>query len=176
MTTLSLRPGLAAVAILSTFLLVGCAAESTAPPASTPDDVTLTEQEEETTPEATSRGDVTVVMAGQSFTFTATTCMITAEDVLVGGPGVDDESDDPAYLDIDFATIGSFKTGEVRINLGTDAPMTTTDEFYVGMIGSDHEYQMIYHDDGTGFELETNFLAGTGVGIGPATVTVTCDA
>src|SRR5690554_4143487 len=178
MTTLSLRPALAAVAILSTFLLASCAAESAAPPASTPDDVKLTEQESqgETSSETTSQGDVTVVMAGQSFTFTTTLCMITDDDVLVGGPGVDDESNDPAYLDIDFATLGSTKTGEVRINLGTDAPMTSTDEFYVAFVDSDHEYELVYDDDGNGFELRADFIAATGSPIGSGTVEVSCAA
>jgi len=176
MTTLPLRPGLAAVAILSTFLLAGCAAESAAPPASTPDDTLTKPESQETSSEASTPGDATVVMAGQSFTFTTTLCMITDDDVLVGGPGIDDESADPAYLDIDFSTLGSLKSGEVRINLGTDAPMTSTDEFYVAFVDSDHEYQLIYHNDGNGFELEANFQASNGVPIGPATVEISCSA
>jgi len=175
MTTLSLRPGLAVVAILSTFLVAGCSSEN-APAGSAVDDIAITEQgsQDETSSVLSSTGEVTVTMAGQSFTFATTLCLITSDDALVGGPGADDESGDPAYLDIDFVKVGSFMTGEVRINLGTDAPLTTTDEFYVAMVGSDHEYQMVIQDDGNGFELQADFRAGTGSPIGPGTVNVSC--
>src|SRR5688572_17176220 len=105
MTTIPHRTLAAAVAVSCAFLLLtGCAAEPVdTPPAAPVDDAATVEEASDSA--LPSQGDVTMVMAGQSFSFSATTCAISESDILVMGPGADDESNDPAYLDIDLTDV-----------------------------------------------------------------------
>ncbi len=176
MTTLSRRPFAAALAVFGALILSSCAMGDTPPvPVLVEDAADVQEETQEEAPAAEGSGKVTMVMAGQSFTFSATTCLIGDDDILVMGPGADDESGEPAFLDLDLATVDNLKHGEIRVELGTDAPLTSTDQFYMTTIAPDHEYGIMYDGDGKGLVVDANYLAANGVPIGPATVTVKCD-
>lgn len=172
---------LTATVVAASLLLAGCAAELTiGGPADPEGNIDSTGQG--TTPDqpapsepqgAAGTGGITISMAGQSFSFDADLCLITEEDLLVGGPGRDDDSREPAYLDIDLTTVSGLKTGEVRITLGTDQRFVSTDEDLIAFVGEGYEYLLMHHDNG--FQLEGEFRSSTtSMLIGPGTVMVDC--
>lgn len=117
--------------------------------------------------------DAVLSMAGQSFTFRPTVCMVTDEDVLVSGPGIDDDSQEPAWLDIDLYSEGSFREGGVRIDLGTDQQFSSSDSFFSANIGPGEEY-LIMDDYGT-LVIEATFRANGEASIGPGTFRIDCE-
>lgn len=172
---------LTATVVAASLLLGGCAADltigGTADPEGSVDDTgqgTTQDQQAPSEPqEAAGAGSVTISMAGQSFSFDADRCLITEEDLLVGGPGRDDDSQEPAYLDIDLTTVSGLKAGEVRITLGTDQQFVSTDEDLVAFVGEGYEYLLMHYDNG--FQLEGEFRSSsTSTPIGPGTVMVDC--
>ncbi|MEO9095348.1 MAG: hypothetical protein ABI255_06955 [Microbacteriaceae bacterium] len=170
---------LAPLAVVATMALVaGCsagpfsgpiesdaAAEGTSAPDAPAQDAAAVETSAGDDPANAGTATATLVMEGQSFTFSPTLCMVGDEDALVSGPGVDDGSQEPAYLDIDFYRIDLSWGGEVRVDLGTDRAMTSSDRFYSIRIGQNDEYmvQQVEHDNVAG-ETES----------GEGTLTVTC--
>ena len=165
-----------AVCFTAMLLVAGCASEPTAPDAvdtpAAPDAAVSDETEKEPASDA-ARGSAVLSMAGQSFTFALDTCMITGEDVLVSGPGVDDDSQEPAYLDIDLYEEGMFNAGEARVDLGTNEKFSSSDSFYSAQVGSGHEYSILYQDDT--FVLDAIFRANGGESIGPGTFRIDCE-
>lgn len=122
-----------------------------------------------------SNGTAVVSMAGQSFTFDLAMCSFNDEDVLVHGPGSDDDSGDVAYLDIDLSRVDSFLNGELRIDLGVDERFASSDEIFVGFVNPDHEYGYMVTGDAS-FELEVQLnVPHTGQSIGSATAFVDCE-
>lgn len=111
-------------------------------------------------------------MAGQSFTFSPTMCVLDDEEVMVYGPGADDDSSDPAFLDIGLYSEGDFTHGEVRIELGTDQQFDSREEFFVAFAGGLDDFELTYDDDSLVFDGEFRF-AGDGQ-LGPGTVQVNC--
>ncbi len=198
----SLHRSLTAAAVLAAAaLLVGCAAgpfsglvgdaapdEDTpvvdAPAAETPAGQTPAGQAPAgEAPAAESPGDAvggahtaTLVLDGQSFTFSPTTCMSGDEDVLVSGPGVDDGSQEPAFLDIDFVRVDLGWDGEVRIDLGTDQPMSTTERFYSIRVGGDddHSVGQVAFDDVAELRVGGIVRDGGEAELGEGTLEVTC--
>ncbi|WP_232819049.1 hypothetical protein [Homoserinimonas sp. OAct 916] len=118
----------------------------------------------------------TLVLDGQSFTFSPTTCMSGDEDVLVSGPGVDDGSQEPAFLDIDFVRVDLGWDGEVRIDLGTDQPMSTTERFYSIRVGGDddHSVGQVAFDDVAELRVDGIVREGGEAELGEGTLEVTC--
>lgn len=118
----------------------------------------------------------TLVMDGQSFTFSPTICMAGDEDAVVSGPGLDDGSQEPAFLDLDFYRVDVSWGGGVRINLGTDQPMTSSDRFYSIRVGESDDYmvQQVGHDEGTELMVEGIVRDGGEAELGVGTLTVSC--
>lgn len=71
----------------------------------------------------------TLTMDGQSFTFTLNSCLLSDGDALVSGPGADD-SGELAFLDVDYYDTSEVSGGQVRVELGTDQPFSSSDRFY----------------------------------------------
>ena len=163
-----------AAALAAVLMLAGCASYYGPTGPGTEDPDSKTSQGDPTTPSGTTGNHAaTLTMAGQSFTFSPTMCMITDEDVLVSGPGIDDDSKEPAYFDIDLYADGSLRAGEARIDLGADQQFSSSDSFYSAQVGSGHEY-MIMDDDGT-FVLEAAFRASSGESIGTGEFRIDCE-
>ena len=112
-----------------------------------------------------------LVMAGQSFSF-MTSCAVGEEDILIHGPGSDDDSGELAYLSLDFTTLDGSRHGEVRIDLGTDQQFVSSDDIYVSFIGPEHEFMIMYNGGST--DIQSQYQTGGGTPIGPATLTAEC--
>lgn len=112
-----------------------------------------------------------LTLTGQSFTFDVT-CMISDGDTLIYGPGRDDDSGEPAYLDVDLYLMDGWTGGEVRIDLGTDQQFESSDNIYTSQIGPDHEYGIMYDPGRTTIEGQ---YAANGGPIGPGTLVAECD-
>lgn len=177
-------PG-AAIALTAVFLLAGCAAES-APSAPVPgeagdsgsagmDEATSAGQNSDVAAEgpAAGSGSASVTLTGQSFTFEIDMCMIGEDDVLIAGPGRDDDSGEPAYFDLDFVMMSTDdQYGEVRINLGTDQPLASTDQFLAMWIGEGRDSAVSF---GSGsLQADGEFLAANGSPVGPGAIVVDC--
>lgn len=122
-----------------------------------------------------SKGTVIVQLEEQSFTFIATTCMQSTDDFLVSGPGIDNESREIAYFDLDFTNMsGSSTFGGARIDLGTDKPMTSTDKFYVVDVGTSDEYSIM--NEQKGVTVEGVFRTGNGEQLGLGSIVISCDS
>lgn len=181
--TALIRPallGAGAVAVATALLLTGCApaaqsndaAVSDRSPASDASASTSAEEKESEVGDP-AQHTATLVMAGQSFTFSPTVCMLEDDAVLVYGPGIDDDSQDPAFLDIDLTSEGSFTHGEVRIELGTNQQFDSRDEFFVAFAGGVDDFELTYDDASLTFTGEFRF-AGDGQ-LGPGTIQVGCN-
>lgn len=96
------------------------------------------DQETEDANEGPAPATATATLEGESFTFSPSTCMITQEDILVEAGGKNEETGDPAFLSIDM-NLGDQTTGEIRIELGTDNPFESTDDFYTAFFGDGYE-------------------------------------
>lgn len=126
--------------------------------------------------EAAGASTATLLMDGQSFTFSPTICMSGDEDVLVSGPGVDDGSQEPAFLDVDFYRVDLFWGGGVRVNLGTDQPMTSSDRFYSITVGASDDYmvEQVENDDDAELMVEGIVRDNGEAELGVGTLTVSC--
>lgn len=131
--------------------------------------------EDPSTMEDTANGEATVLMAGESFTFTLSLCMISDTDILVHGPGTGVEEGIPAYLDIDFHHDGQGLAGEARIERGTDQQFDSTDDFYAANLGDAAPGSTI-DVTGNSFVFEGDFHSALASNIGPGTLSVDCDA
>lgn len=176
----------AAIGLAAVFLLAGCAAEA-APAAPGPDEVANEQgdasSEVETTDDAAGAnstedtsatpGSASVTLAGQSFTFDIDMCMIGEDDLLIAGPGRDDDSGQLAYFDLDFVMMSTDDPyGEARIEIGTDQPLTSTDEFLAMWVGEGRNYAVAF---GSGFlQADGDFLSANGSPVGPGTIVVDC--
>lgn len=96
---------------------------------------------------AESTGKVaTVEVDGKTYEFELTQCLISAEDLLVYGPGSESGTEEDAFLSIDFATTEGRYTGGVTVSLGV------TESF----ASSDDEYSMETTMNPEGFQLQTD--------------------
>lgn len=109
-------------------------------------------------------------LTGQSFTFTVT-CMIAEDDLLIFGPGRDDDSGEPAYLSVDIPTVGGQKRGEIRIDLGTDQEFVSSDDVYRSPVNPEVEYT--YTSPAGQTVIVSRYTAQSP--IGPGKLTAECD-
>lgn len=123
-------------------------------------------------PQQATSGIAELVMAGESFTFTPAMCIISENDVVIHGPGVGNESGEPAYLDIDIVSIDGVPAGGLRINLGATGLFQSTDNFYSYSFAFENDYGMTY--GGNTFFFQADFYAGGVENLGPGTLTVDC--
>lgn len=75
-------------------------------------------------------GRATFQIADESYEFSLTTCLISEEDILAQGPGTNAQDGGIAFLDVDFTQYDGGFVGGADIELGTDRPFTSPDDFY----------------------------------------------
>lgn len=128
---------------------------------------------ESPSPDPTAGGGVQAVLTltGQSFTFDVM-CMIADDGTLIYGPGRDDDSGEPAYLNVDLYVLDGWTGGGIRIDLGTDQQFVSSDSIYTSQIGPDHEYGIMYNPGRTTIESQ---YAANGGPIGPGVLVAECD-
>ena len=97
--------------------------------------------------------------------------MITEDDILVEAGGKNDETGDPAFLSIDM-NLGAQTTGEIRVNLGTDNPFESTDDFYTAFFGDGYDGTIDAKFPKASFT--GTFYVSTGDVLGVGDVEVTC--
>jgi hypothetical protein len=164
------------VALLAPLLLAGCglplpdapAAEDPAveaPAVQVPDEA---DSEENETPAGA--GEAALMMAGESFSFKLDVCMFDEENLLASGPGVGNESGDPAYLNIDVVRSDDFSTGGARIDLGTDEQFSSAEDFYSLNLDLGDEYHITLHSRTFVFEGDIRFRGENELGWGTFTV------
>lgn len=176
-TRLHIRRGLVASALAAAVALSGCALSPVSEGAgTTSDDSTPDGAERAGEPGATggaSHGTAQISAGDQDFTFELALCMISDEDVLVHGPGSNDDTAEVAYLDIDFTTVSSVMAGELRIDLGTDQHLDSSDRILIGEIGPDYDSSLTLRSDG--LTLYTELREGSsGRSVGPMEALIDC--
>lgn len=122
--------GLAVLALVLSFVLTACGttsgAESASPSAETDPPSTESQPAEE------SAGDASAILqvAGDSFAFSPAICIVGEEDIVVQGAGSSTQTGEVAFLDVDFTAYDGGYVGGADIELGTDQPFTSPDDFY----------------------------------------------
>ncbi len=117
-------------------------------------------------------GTAQLVMDDATFTFTLAHCAVTATDALAHGPGQNDGTQEPAYLDVDLVLDGT-TTGGVSVDLGATSRFESSDDAYT----FDTEYfagdYALQFRDGE-LELEADFHRGGPESTSTGTLTVAC--
>src|SRR5690606_23101837 len=109
----------------------------------------------------------------ESFTFELALCMVSDQDVLVHGPGSNDQTSEVAYLSIDFSSELEVMAGELRIDLGVDEQFDSSDDILVGVIGPGYDFVLMPEPDG--FTLRTELREGSsGRSTGPTEAVIEC--
>lgn len=166
-------PALLAASVL---LVSGCAmspdAEPSKPaaPDSTSSDQAGDDNAASLVPE---EGQTILMMAGQSFTFTPTTCLIGDDQQKVTGAGFDNADKSPVFLDISISKDDDgWPTGIVHLYF--DAKNAgPTDDFVIAAIGDGDDYAL--GDVLNGYEIEAFFRNQDGVPTSPGTFTINCE-
>lgn len=114
-------------------VLTGCSTEpgtaatppsrDTAPSSSSFDDSSSAEV-------ATGEASATFQIAGSTFEFSPTLCIVGEEDIVAQGAGTNIQTGEIAFLDADFTTYEGSYVGGADIELGTDQPFTSPDDYY----------------------------------------------
>lgn len=124
---------LSGLGVLAVMLLLGLTACGTAAETSpTPPEVG-TDAPSFVEPSTSNSGELTsatFAIGEEVFEFSPTLCMLGEEDVMVQGPGTNTQTGEVAFLDVDFTSFDGDFVGGADIELGTDEPFTSPDEFY----------------------------------------------
>lgn len=125
------RAGVGLSALLLAVSLSACAgaAEPAGEAPAPPVEGTGTAQSTETDAGAEG-GSAQLVLDAATFSFTTAHCHISGSDVLAHGPGADDATGEPAYLDVDFVSEDGMTTGVVTVSLGATSQFESTDDAY----------------------------------------------
>ncbi len=136
------RCRLGALGLALAFTLTACGADSdsaaTAPtkdtdPASASDEAQPDDSQSDDSQPAeagTGHGSATAQIGGLTFEFSPRMCIVGEDDMVVYGPGSNTATGEIAFLDIDLTAYEGSYAGGVDIELGTDQPMTSPDDFY----------------------------------------------
>lgn len=81
-------------------------------------------------PNGTSSGTASLVMAGESFSFSLQFCSINDTDALAHGPGQGNESGEGVYLNVDFTEYDGSVTGGLRVDFGATSQFQSSENFY----------------------------------------------
>ncbi|MDT0200381.1 hypothetical protein [Nocardioides sp. AE5] len=162
-------PAVLAVVVL---FLAGCSGSSDADAPSNPAEPTTPTTPSEGTSAANSRGSVSMEAGGRIFSFTLETCLISDEDFLIAGPGMEAGAGEPAWLEGDlFADEAGDWVGEVRAQVGTtDRFVTTDDEVVVTNFGDPLGHEQV----GDRHDFTGQARNADGVASGDGKVSVTC--
>lgn len=131
----AMRPAgyaLAAVAVLCSVALSGCASDTGIEPSG---DSSQPQAEQATDPapianEDGSQGEATLVVGGREFNIDLTLCSVYADgDILLSGPAQEVGGATTGYFDGDVTSLDSLVHGEFRVDLGADGKFQSTDDF-----------------------------------------------
>lgn len=119
------------------------------------------------------KGQTILTMAGQSYTFTPTTCLIDDNQQKVTGAGIDNADKAPVFLDISITKDDDgWPTGVVHVYF--DAKNAgPTENFVIAAIGDGDDYGMGHVLNG--YEIEALFRTVDGVPTSTGTFTINCD-
>ncbi|WP_168625640.1 hypothetical protein [Cryobacterium sp. BB307] len=169
-----------ALTLTGSLILSGCASDAATPPTGQDSTGDAAASEAETNASgsgSTNAGGATATAAvdAKTFTFAPTLCAIDADDVLVRGPGKDDSTGEPVFLDIDLTNLSDAAFGGVRIELGTDQPFDTSDEFFVAHITEDEDFSLDARaGNPSSMDFSADFRHATGTSAGHGAVEVRC--
>lgn len=167
-------PALLAASVL---IVSGCAVSPNAelskpsvPEVSTSDQSSGDENNASLVPE---NGQTILMMAGQSFTFTPTTCLIGDDQQKVTGAGFANTDRAPVFLDISITKDDDgWPTGVVHVYF--DAKNAgPTDNYVIAAIGDGDNYGMSHALNG--YEIEAFFRNVDGVPTSTGTFTINCE-
>lgn len=173
---------LGVVALTLPLLLSACSSEPGATSASPSSDgadpgvETPTSTEPEVTePAAGATAAATVTIGADTFEFSPTTCLVGLEDIVVQGPGSNTQTGELAFLDIDFVSYEGEVMGGVDVELGTDQPFTSPDDYFRLDTYSDSR-GFTLAVTGESFTAEGQFRANPEGSSSAGTIAVRCDA
>lgn len=122
----------------------------------------------------TQPGDGQWMMAGETFTFNLAFCAISAEDILLHGPGTEDGSGEPGYLDVDLVALDGVMYGEARIDLGVTEQFDSSEQFYVIRVGAEESSVLELQE--RSFQLDGDVFFADGGQLGAGTLSIDCRA
>lgn len=145
------RSALIGGALAASLLLVGCGGSAPQPPsapeASAP--ATATEKPDDASTIENMPGAAQITVAGRTFSFELSTCVIYGEEVELGGLGGETGVETPSYLDGGVMSMGQQSLGEFRIDIGADGPFQSSDEFIAfGAPTGDSDFVVVLDGDG----------------------------
>ncbi len=149
---------LGALALVLPFVLTACGAEpGTAVTSPTKQTSPSTVDSRPAAPDAGNAG-AAFHIAGIAFEFSPTICLVDQGDIVVLGPGRNTRTGEIAFLDVDFTTFEGRVVGGADIELGTDRPLTSPDDFYrLDTAFDDADFAISV--EGRSFTAEGNFRA-----------------
>lgn len=124
---------LGALTLALPLMLTGCSTEpgtaTTPPPENTAPSSTSSD---DSSPAEVAAGDAsaTFQIAGSTFEFSPTTCIMGEEDIVAQGAGTNIQTGEIAFFDVDFTAYEGSYVGGADIELGTDQPFTSPDNYY----------------------------------------------
>lgn len=119
-------------------------------------------------------GTATAVIDGREFTFRLSGCTIYEQsEVELSGPGAEVGSDTPSHLDGGAMQMDSDAIGEFRIDIGSDGPFDSSDEFLSLGAPSGGDFTVVA--DGDGHLATGNSWDSDGTDLGTGTLRFTCE-
>lgn len=162
-----------AFALATALMLTGCANELEAPQNPAPDTAGAPAASQDEQPPAADAGSVQVSVDGREFTFTIKSCARYQDsEIEVSGPGGEAGSDVPSYFDGGLMEMDSTPRGEFRIDIGTDQPFDSTDDFL--SIGDSTGGAISVDNDGDDYVVTAASWDAQGTDLGQGTVRITC--
>lgn len=127
-----------------------------------------------TSPSSTggANGSATLSVAGREFSFDLAVCGVHDGEVVVGGPGTETGAGGPAYLDGDTVMLDGAVYGEFRVEIGTDQPFDSTDDFIA--LGNSAGGDLSLTDDGADHRAVGSAWAADGGSLGEGTLLFSC--
>lgn len=162
-----------AFALATALLLTGCADAVEAPQNAAPDTAGAPAAGDDEQQPAADAGSVQVSVDGREFAFTIKSCARYQDSEMeVSGPGGETTSDVPSYFDGGLMEMDSTPSGEFRINIGTDQPFDSTDDFL--SIGDSAGGGVSVDRDGDDYVVTAASWDAQGSDLGQGTVRITC--
>ncbi|MFC7789402.1 hypothetical protein ACU045_10525 [Microbacterium sp. MAHUQ-60] len=171
---------LAALALAFPLALTACSAPHS-PASTSPADESTSASAVESPPAAAATGDAgaTFRIGGDTFEFSPMTCLVGEEDIVVQGPGRNTGNGEIAFLDVDLTAYEGSHVGGADIELGTDRPFTSPDDFYrLDALVDDAGFALSL--DGESFTVDGTFYGHGSARLpdgdsAPGVLTVRCD-
>ncbi len=125
------RYRLGALTLALPLVLTACSTEPGTVATTPSEDAAPPSSVESPSAEANAVGEsATFQIAGNTFEFSPTTCIVGEDDILAQGAGTNIHTGEIAFLDLDFTAYEGSYVGGADIELGTDQPFTSSDDYY----------------------------------------------